>query len=900
MGSTSTIGTVLARLDTDNAAFDAKMAKSGEVATATSRMIEKASKQQAEAQAFAAKFAGDSINQQTLRIVAARKQESAAYKDLQTAQRLAKAGYEGEEASAKLVAAALQRVAAAKKAVADASEVEAKAGEHASVISQRQAASAAIRMAEGNPGIRATENFLTTIPGVGAALQAAFPVIGAIAFGSIIVEETKKVYDFIQTIQKMPKAIEDGFRELHVETTTETDKLRLTNDELANTIAKLEHRPENTMAEELDRARIKADELAKSLMADSKNIEQLLSQNHLSTWSVFLGKADTNIVTGSIKSYEDQFADLGYKMREAQRSGNTDEADRLRKEIRDKQTSAQQWSKNQLGFYDSDLGRKVGGDTSANVQLLEGFQASVEDRVDAEAEQGRNEALQKQRDRDLLKQQQADDARKAAAEQLKAMEGELNAEKLQNNLTLKQEYDFWEQRRSLFMAGSEQYRAIVAKEAELAVQSAKQAHEQIQKFREQQKRDDIEDQRAREQIARAEDAMAKDRYTASVDAENARHRISDIASQGEDRVREFQIGAYGTNSGDILRATAGIQAADYQRQAAEISRQTSVVESNTWLTGAEREKALAALNEQAEALRQSHDLQIAENEKREESTTLLGGANDALREFVLQATNAGAAMKQWLGSSLNTTNDAIVKAMTGGKADWGQAGHQIFTSATSSLLKGAEGSILSAFGLGGGGKKDGQSQSTALFVQMGSANGGGSGLPNLPGFNDSWGKSGGSSGASGGGLGGFLSSLFGGASAGGGSLADALSASGSAFSADQAAGGLATIGSDLTDLIPFAGGFADGGYINPDSWAIVGEDGPEPIFSGRSGLSVLPNESLAGGGGDTHNHTWNVDARGASDPAAVHAAVMRAAPAIAASAVKAVSEARLRKPSMRR
>lgn len=860
MGSTSTIGTVLARLDTDNAAFDAKMAKSGEVATATSRAIEKAAKQQAEAQAFAAKFAGDSINQQTLRIVAARKQESAAYKDLQTAQRLAKAGYEGEEASAKLVAAALQRVAAAKKAVADASEVEAKAGEHASVISQRQAASAAIRMAEGNPGIRATENFLTTIPGVGAALQAAFPVIGAIAFGSIIVEETKKVYDFIQTIQKMPKAIEDGFRELHVETTTETDKLRLTNDELANTIAKLEKRPENALAIELDQARLKADELAASLAKDAKNVEQLLSQNHLGVLSGLLGKADTNSVSGSIKWYEDYFKDAGFKMREAQRSGNTAEADRLRKEIQDKQNSALGWSKNQLGFYDSDMARKVGGDTSANVNLLRGFRTSIEDRVDAGAESDRNASLQAQKALDDKKKEQSDAAKQAAAERLRAMEEELDQEKLENNLTLKQEYEFWDARRNLFVQGAQQYNDVVRKQAQLALESARQAHEQIQKFREQQKRDDIEDQRAREQIAKAEDAMKKDRYTASVDAENARHRISDIASQGEDRVREFQIGAYGTNSGDILRATAGIQEAAYQRQAAEISRQTSVVQSDPWLTGAEREKALAALNEQAEALRQSHDLQIAENEKREESTTLLGGANDALREFVLQATNAGAAMKQWLGSSLNTTNDAIVRAMTGGKADWGQAGHQIFTNATSSLLKGAEGHLLSAFGLGGTGKKDGQSQANALWVQIAAANGSGSGLPklpglpNLPGINESWGQSGGS--GSGGSL---ISSLIG-------------------------------------SLLP---GFADGGDIDPGQWALVGERGPELFYSGGGG-SIVPNGKIGMGSGDVHFHPGSIDARGATDPAAVRRQVMAAAPHIAAAAVKAVSEARMRKPSMRR
>lgn len=61
----------------------------------------------------------------------------------------------------------------------------------------------------------------------------------------------------------------------------------------------------------------------------------------------------------------------------------------------------------------------------------------------------------------------------------------------------------------------------------------------------------------------------------------------------------------------------------------------------------------------------------------------------------------------------------------------------------------------------------------------------------------------------------------------------------------------------------FGGFFADGGNLNPGEWGIAGENGPEPIYGGNSGLTVIPAHSQGAGGGD-----YYIDARGA-DTAAV-------------------------------
>lgn len=67
-------------------------------------------------------------------------------------------------------------------------------------VPQMAAASSAIRELEGNfsHNIRAAERFLTTTLGLGPALQAAFPVIGALALGGVLVEIGKSAYNLYE------------------------------------------------------------------------------------------------------------------------------------------------------------------------------------------------------------------------------------------------------------------------------------------------------------------------------------------------------------------------------------------------------------------------------------------------------------------------------------------------------------------------------------------------------------------------------------------------------------------------------------------------------------------------------------------------------------------------------
>jgi hypothetical protein len=78
-------------------------------------------------------------------------------------------------------------------------------------ISARMAASAELRVLEGNfmGSTRAAGAFLSTLPGIGAAMQVAFPVFGAVALGSVLVDVGLKAYNFYQDVVNLKSAMKD-------------------------------------------------------------------------------------------------------------------------------------------------------------------------------------------------------------------------------------------------------------------------------------------------------------------------------------------------------------------------------------------------------------------------------------------------------------------------------------------------------------------------------------------------------------------------------------------------------------------------------------------------------------------------------------------------------------------
>ncbi len=79
------------------------------------------------------------------------------------------------------------------------------------VVSSMQASSAAIRLLENpmNLNIRAVERFLTLIPGIGPAMQAAFPIVGALALVNALGQMIDRAIDLKGSLEDLKRATAD-------------------------------------------------------------------------------------------------------------------------------------------------------------------------------------------------------------------------------------------------------------------------------------------------------------------------------------------------------------------------------------------------------------------------------------------------------------------------------------------------------------------------------------------------------------------------------------------------------------------------------------------------------------------------------------------------------------------
>ena len=117
--------------------------------------------------------------------------------------------------------------------------------------------------------------------GLGPALQAAFPVIGAVAFGGLIVELGTKLAKFFRDVAEAPEKLDTAFRGLNGPMRLANDEMHAATDRLLNDIAKISGHQQNQLAVFLDDARIAADRLADALDKDLENVSKLTKEYEL-------------------------------------------------------------------------------------------------------------------------------------------------------------------------------------------------------------------------------------------------------------------------------------------------------------------------------------------------------------------------------------------------------------------------------------------------------------------------------------------------------------------------------------------------------------------------------------------------------------------------------------------
>ncbi|MGD0497535.1 MAG: hypothetical protein ABSC23_03765 [Bryobacteraceae bacterium] len=163
---------------------------------------------------------------------------------------------------------------------------------------------------------RALRGFLAELSGVGPVMSAAFGAFALIGLVEIIDQAVKKVVELVnqfKQIGEQPHKIEMAFNSLNIETQKVNDELSRENTNLENSIAKLEHKPQNLLAEALNDARINADELAQSLNKDADSLAKLIKENHVGgviNW--FMGVQGTGDIEDWAKKYQAKLNDINY------------------------------------------------------------------------------------------------------------------------------------------------------------------------------------------------------------------------------------------------------------------------------------------------------------------------------------------------------------------------------------------------------------------------------------------------------------------------------------------------------------------------------------------------------------------------------------------------------------
>jgi hypothetical protein len=215
---------------------------------------------------------------------------------------------------------------------------------HAAEVSGQQATSAFIRVAEGSGGLRAVENFLAKTVGIGPALQAIFPVVGAIAFGEIIGRIGEKLYEFYQNAQQAPERANAEFLKLNSTIDGTIIELTVANDKLHDQLAVLTGGHENTVKTLLDEAASSAHKFTGELQQAIDKLNEFIQKTAIGKLQGFIsGQASTDDFSKDLdklgqnlsivnQRYEQDIA-AAHKLGDAEKSLSAESEARNRKRI---------------------------------------------------------------------------------------------------------------------------------------------------------------------------------------------------------------------------------------------------------------------------------------------------------------------------------------------------------------------------------------------------------------------------------------------------------------------------------------------------------------------------------------------------------------------------------------
>lgn len=664
-----------------------------------------------------------------------------------------------QEKNADRIVNSLNRISERNKRVAqelaNLNSISPLGSSHGVEVSERMATSAAVRLGEGNMGIRPVENFLASIPGVGQAMQSLFPLIGAAGLAGMLVDMGVKGYDAFEKVRHAAQDTQRAFDEVHSKDQLIIDDLEIQNQKIQDQIAKLSGHPNNGLATALLEAKKMADELLKSLQADRKELEGIFKEHHVGALqSFFTGVAGTaGQETGLLKDFDA----LSQKLQDAQTKFESDTAgvtdnnklkqatDRRNKAVSDafdsqittlKSKAAELQKAQDASRYSqrsSDAAAAMGVamiapsdgvvNNSARIAELQNVIKKLEDRkriemLDESIYAGNQQLGTVKQGKEL-----STAADKEAAKRFKALEGQV-VEMERNGAAPKAIYDFWERNKTAFVEGSEQFNAVLEKQYTIGKAAAEKVARALAEARagNMVTASDLLTGRKEAKPDGGEDAAARAMH-AITEMRNLQRKFEDQAASEVAR----QKGQRDEAALNIARAQGAVSPHEYAVQMANIHAQLYSAEQDALkkrLDDANASGSMADINQAKLAITKSQadrTVQIMQDAANTASTTWRGALHDANAAWVQDAEDSAKKVVQFYHEALAGLNDNLANAMVGDKTNWSGMFRGLGKTLAKDGLEKAEAPILKMFGIEG--KPDG-SDSKPFTVKI--AGGGGS------------------------------------------------------------------------------------------------------------------------------------------------------------------------------
>jgi hypothetical protein len=346
------------------------------------------------------------------------------------------------------LAQAEARVQAASAAMASSMGSVGAAATH--TVPQVAAASAAIREFEGALPIRAVERFLTNTLGMGPALQAAFPVIGGIAFGEMIIHIGGELMKFGKDASDLSEELGTSWMDAAILKMQGLDKEIKKADE---DIVKIQH--------DVDQSISKQKETELKILGDKEGPGAEASQRAM------MARDEATRLERMIPNLRERLA--------------------LERAIED----AKYGEQHVLSPEKADLaeGQGMSLDPTVAGKEAEKLQAEIRDleqKIATKREDARALDLQAGKDGTPTAAKAAAEEKKIDEERLKADEVAFNKLRISHQLTTREEEEFWTKRLATFGAKTSEYAAIVAKLADLYEKDRKEAEKAAKEAEKQQ------------------------------------------------------------------------------------------------------------------------------------------------------------------------------------------------------------------------------------------------------------------------------------------------------------------------------------------------------------------------------------------------------------------------------